>query len=74
MRVTLTFLIAILLAIPAFAKGPKKTDFSKVYSEKKFYFSGWGAPSKKATDEEQTATLQKPFFLYKPWNIRIDTG
>lgn len=59
MKRIIALLIAIMFVLPTMAKGPKKTDFSKVYSEKKFYFSGWGEPSKKASAAEQTATLQK---------------
>ncbi len=59
MKRLFTLLFALILVLPTMAKEPKKNDFSKVYSKKKFYFSGWGEPNKKASNEEQTATLKK---------------
>jgi len=54
-----TFILAVLFSLPVVAQSDKKNNYSKVYSEKKFYFAGWGEPSKKASAAEQTATLQK---------------
>jgi uncharacterized lipoprotein YddW (UPF0748 family) len=58
MKKLIAILAATLLVLPLTAKGPKENKFSKVYSEKEFYFSGWGAP-KEGTDAEQLATLKK---------------
>ncbi|MCY1722355.1 family 10 glycosylhydrolase [Prolixibacteraceae bacterium Z1-6] len=55
----ITLLIATLITVPLFAQTSKTKDFSKVYSEKKFYFSGWGEPNRKTTKEEQLTTLGK---------------
>ena len=58
MKRILATLISVVFLLPLMAKPPKKNQFSKTYSEKKFYFSGWGAP-KKGTDAEQLKTLKK---------------
>ena len=49
--------IAIILSFPVWAQNYTKNKHSKVYSEKKFYFSGWGAPG--GTEAEQLETLKK---------------
>jgi uncharacterized lipoprotein YddW (UPF0748 family) len=58
MRRGIATLLVLILVVPLMAKTPKKNEFSKVYSEKKFYFSGWGAP-KQGSETEQLATLKK---------------
>ena len=52
--------IIIMFMIASIAMGmmPAKDKHSKVYSKKKFYFSGWGAPSAKASKEDQLAQLK----------------
>jgi len=58
MKKILSLLLAVLIAWPLMAQNPKTKKYTKVYSPKKFYFSGWGAP-KKGTESEQQATLKK---------------
>ncbi len=58
MKRILATLISVVFLLPLMANPPKKNQFSEKYSEKKFYFSGWGAP-KKGTDAEQLKTLKK---------------
>lgn len=50
--------LVLVLVILFIARGLKNNEYSKKYSENKFYFSGWGAP-KAGTEAEQLATLKK---------------
>ncbi|MCT4643463.1 MAG: family 10 glycosylhydrolase [Carboxylicivirga sp.] len=55
----LTLIMALaLLSAGCVKKESEKSKYAKVYDEKKFYFSGWGAP-KKGTEAEQLATLKQ---------------
>ena len=49
---------SLILVVPLTAKNPQKNRYSKEYSTKKFYFSGWGAP-KDSTEAEQLKKLKK---------------
>lgn len=51
-------LFALMLTLSFQAKAQTTNKFSKVYNEKKFYFSGWGEPSKKTSEKEQKETLK----------------
>ncbi len=57
MQRIIALLIAFLFILPLIAKEPKKNNFSKVYPENKFFFSGWGAP--RGTEAEQEAAFEK---------------
>ena len=59
MKRFITIIFALVLILPLSAQKQKKTEFSKVYSTKKFYFSGWGEPNKNDSHAAQAETLQK---------------
>lgn len=52
-------ILSTLILFAAISSSAQTKKFSKVYNKKKFYFSGWGAPNKNLSKEEQVTILKK---------------
>ncbi len=57
MKSILALFLVTIISLPLIADGPDGNKYQKVYNEKAFYFSGWGAP-KSGSEEEQLAKMK----------------
>ncbi len=58
MKTVMMLLLGIFVCQSLAADDPEGNEYQKLYSEKEFYFSGWGAP-KTGSEEDQLATMKQ---------------